>query len=211
MDEQQITESRRLSEEFHRLKDLCHNETMTLNTIIQSLPPRSHGLVTLVFAIPFVSPIPMPGLSLLFGLIIIVGGIGISLGKAPWLPKFLLHKDVSSKTLKKIFDFGIRVSRSLEKFIRPRGVFLLRHPWARQFCGVMIAICGFLLALPLPPGTNFPPATAILLLSIGSLEEDIVLVLAGYVAFAINIILFSLLAIYGYDGVKIFLNYFGLV
>jgi hypothetical protein len=56
---------------------------------------------------------------------------------------------------------------------------------------VMVVILGFLLALPLPPGTNFPPAISIILLSIGSLERDAVFVGAGIVAFGVNVLFFS--------------------
>ena len=47
--------------------------------------------------------------------------------------------------------------------------------------GLVIFFCGFVLSLPLPiPFTNTIPAIAILLLSMGMMEEDGLFILLGY-------------------------------
>lgn len=195
----------KLSAELARLKELCSHDTISLHTLILSMTSRSHAVLTLFFALPFLLPIPLPGLSVLFGMIIFMAGIAMALNKKPWLPKRLLSKEVSSSVFEKVFERGIKISQRLEKVVRPRGSFLMRHPGMRPMSGFIIAVCGLLLALPLPPGTNFPPATAILLLSIGSLEEDALFMILGYIAFAINIAFFALITVFGINGIKMLL------
>jgi hypothetical protein len=58
-------------------------------------------------------------------------------------------------------------------------------------------VAAFVLLLPLPPGTNFPPALCIILMAGGLLERDGRFILAGYLAFALNVVFFALFAIYG--------------
>jgi hypothetical protein len=50
---------------------------------------------------------------------------------------------------------------------------------------LLMLLAGLFLALPLPiPGTNLAPSWVILLICIGTLEEDGLLVVLGYAAFA---------------------------
>ncbi|MBI2605894.1 MAG: exopolysaccharide biosynthesis protein [Deltaproteobacteria bacterium] len=195
----------RLSSELANLTNLCQQKKITLGSLIDSMTARSHALITLIFALPFLLPVPLPGLSVVFGLVIIMAGGAMAIGKKPWLPDRLLRKEVSSQLLGKIFGHGARISRTLEWIIKPRGSFVVRHPGVRQINGLIMAVCGLLLALPLPPGTNFPPAGAILLLSLGSLEEDILFMLFGYAAFAINLLFFGGIWHFGAHALKLFL------
>lgn len=192
----------KLSLEFARLRDLCRGSDITLGELFENMTSRSHALLTLIFALPFLLPIPLPGLSIIFGLVIMLAGGAMGIGRKPWLPQFFLKRSISTQTLSKIFEQGARFTRILEKVIRPRGTHFLRHIWVKRFNGFLIAICGLLLALPLPPGTNFPPASVILLLSIGSLEEDVLVILLGYGAFVVNLVFFGSVAKLGANGIK---------
>lgn len=197
---------KRLSSELLRLRNLCDQNKISLYCLIENMTARSHALLTLFFALPFLLPIPIPGLSVVFGLIITFAGVAMALGKKPWLPKRLLSREVSSHLFQKIFELGIKVSQRLEKFVRPRGSFVLRHSWVRPMNGLVIAFCGLLLALPLPPGTNFPPAIAILLLSIGCLEEDAVFMFFGYGAVVVNLVFFGGILFFGVNGLRMLLS-----
>ncbi len=188
---------RRLSAELTQLEFLCHSEKLTLGTLIEQMTPRSHAILTFFISLPFLLPIPLPGLSTPFGLMIAALGISLSLRKKPWLPRFLKRREISPRFLEKVFHKSSELSMKMERWIHPRGAYIVTHPWIRQLNGVWIALCGLLLALPLPPGTNAPPALAIVLLSIGHLEEDLLVLGLGYIAMAINLILFFLLFFFG--------------
>jgi len=67
----------------------------------------------------------------------------------------------------------------------------------------MISLGGLLLFLPLPPGTNAPPALALILLCIGTLQHDIVFVILGtLILFLFTLALLSL-ALLGLDLLQV--------
>jgi hypothetical protein len=197
-----IIKERSLSAELIKLKVLCTDKKISMRILVEHMNSRDHALITLFFSLPFFLPVPLPGLSILFGLIIAIEGVGMALNKRPWLPNRLLNKHVQTHILEKILDYGLKFSRGMEKFIRPRGGWIVRHSWIRAFNGGIIAICGILLALPLPYGTNFPPAAPLMLLSIASLEEDIFVMCFGYIAFIFNLAFFAGIFIFGVDLIE---------
>jgi hypothetical protein len=199
----------RLSDELKRMAEECSKGPVTVFELLKTLGAQGHSLVSLFFAFPFLLPMPLPGLSIPFGLVIAFAGFQMVMQKKPWLPDFLLRKELSSEMIGKVLNTSSKILKKMERFFKPRGHLFHSHPWLNRFNGLLIAFCGITLALPLPPGTNFPPAFAIVLLSIGALEKDGLMIVLGYLATLLNVVLFSLLAIFGYEGVKKVLIYFG--
>lgn len=193
---------RRLSTEFERLCELCSGKSISLHDLLDSVTSRSHALPVLLLAMPFILPIPLPGFSVIFGMIIAVLGAAMVFGRKPWLPKSWLDRKVPSAPLLKAFHFGVKLSRWVEVAVRPRGEFIVRFSWIRQLTGLMIALCGVMLALPLPPGTNSPPALAIILLAVATLEEDALFLALGILGFLLNVAFFGTLLIFGAQGVS---------
>ena len=66
-----------------------------------------------------------------------------------------------------------------------------------RFHALVILLASLVLLLPLPPGTNFPPALCIVIMAGGLLERDGRFILGGYLALAFNGAFFTLLAVYG--------------
>ncbi|OQW53745.1 MAG: hypothetical protein A4S09_06775 [Proteobacteria bacterium SG_bin7] len=180
-----------LSESFLNIENLCTPEEIELGELFENLSSRGHAFPSLVFSVPFFFPLPLPGLSVLLGIIIMIGGIGLALKKKPFFPIRWRKKKIKTSILKKVAHFGLRASIVIEKITIPTRNVLFKSPmWLSQASGILIVICGFLLALPLPPGTNFPPAISIFFLSLGVLEENLALIFVGFVAFGANIALF---------------------
>jgi hypothetical protein len=191
--------SKRLSEEFHQLAEFCRHKDLTLKELVAHVGMRAHALITLVLSLPFLLFLPLPGLSVIFGVFILINGVQIATGKKLWFPGMFLKRKMSGATLAKHFLTASRLVKKLEKVVKPRGKFLARHPHLQILHGILLAICGFFLALPLPPGTNFPPALASALISIGVLEEDGVFIVLGYISFLLTIAFFTLLPYYGFE------------
>lgn len=179
----------RLSEQFLALALECEQEILTVRELITALGVRGHGFVALMFSIPFVSPIPLPGLSVIFGLFVMIGGLGISLGFKLWLPNWLMKKSLPGHLLSKAFRGSAALLKKIETVLRPRLFMISESVPLRMAAGFLIALSGFVLALPLPPGTNFPPAAVCVLLSLGILERDGIFLIAGFVTFLVNMAL----------------------
>ncbi len=193
---------RRLSEECGRLAETCNRATITLGELAKHIESRDQALLALVLSVPFLFFIPLPGLSSICGFIVCIVGIRIAIGKSLWLPRFLARRPFSGHLLAKVLLKCKSVAKKLERIVRPRGEFLAKHPGMLRLNGILLAITGFYLLLPLPPGTNFPPGLTSILLCLGILEEDGLMIVLGYVVFLLTTALFILLPFLGLEGFR---------
>lgn len=202
------SDARRLSAVVDGLLRLCAKESLTLGEFLHELNIYGHMMVCLIFAIPFLLPIPLPGLSTVFGLVIAIGGSQILLGQEPWVPRSWRGRQISTGLIVRILELLKRILLRTERVIKPRFKFFAKHPGFVRFNGAIILLLALLLALPMPPGFNFPPAMAIIVLSIGSIERDGVLIVLGYVMAAVNAALFGTFFVVGFEGIKSLISAF---
>lgn len=197
----------RLSEEFRRLGELCAGETVTLRALLGEMRPRDHGLLTMMLTASFLHPLPMPGLTQLLGLTIIYAGYRMSRGLGPRFPKKYLDRPITASVFRVVFGAFAKITSVFEHLVRPRGRFLAAHPGTRRFNGACLCCVGFFILLPLPPPTNFPPALAGFVLSVGIIEDDLLFVAAGWMLLVLNFFFFGAIAVYGFDGVRAAFRY----
>lgn len=184
----------KLSVELARLRDQAAERAVTLREVIYTLQGRAYLLLVLLLALPFITPIPLPGLSTPFGLAILLIAARLSLGQKPWLSMKLQRKELPAGFLRKLFAVAGRVLRFLEKFLRPRLTFVTDTPLLAQLHAVLMLLAALVLLLPLPiPFTNSFPAWTILLLAAGLLERDGLFILAGYLVFIAGVFYFIFL------------------
>ena len=195
-----------LSERFEELARFCFlEEELELGELIDRLKIYSHGLLSFFFALPFLLPIPLPGFSVVVGLLLAVEGMAIAMNKKVMLPQSWLRFKLKKAVFVKLFGHSSKWIKKLEKIIRPRWAALFNKNAVRISVGLMIAVCGLLLAAPLPPGTNFPPAIAIIFLSLSLLERDVIFLAIGSALFALNCAGFAYLIVF---GERLFRNFF---
>jgi hypothetical protein len=180
------------------LKDLEHrsqqSEPLTVQAIFDTVGTSGQLMLVLILSVPFLQPIPMFGLSSVFGSVIGLVGIGIFLGKPPWLPQKLRVREIPPALVQRICHGGEKFFEWIEKFVRPRGGLLHRNPALLRVAGAMIVVNAFLLALPLPiPATNIVPSVPTVLIAIGTVEEDDLLIGLGYLTFVLSLAFFVVL------------------
>ncbi|MBI2512067.1 MAG: exopolysaccharide biosynthesis protein [Opitutae bacterium] len=184
----------KLSEEIGLLRARSEDRPLTLREVIYVLRGRAYLLLVLLLALPFLTPIPLPGLSTPFGLAIALIAFRLMLGQRPWLPKRLQRKQLPAGFFAKLFRVAERIIRFLEKFLRPRWTVATGSPSLLRLHAAVILMAAIALLLPLPiPFTNSFPAWAILLLAGGLLERDGVAILLGYVVFVAGALYFVFL------------------
>lgn len=184
------------------IKDKQLGDRLTVGVLVDDLNKRGHMVVSLIFAAPFLLPIPLPGLSTIFGAVIFLAAIQMTLGQDPWLPEAWRHHSVPLKMVEKTFALLAKLLRRIEFIFKPRLLTLSTGRYANQVNGLVLIVLAILLSLPMPPGFNAPPAAAIILLAIGVLEQDGLAVAAGWILAALNVALFGGFFMLGYSGLK---------
>jgi hypothetical protein len=193
---------RKLSEEFALILREFEVETVTLREVFLLLHGRGYVLLVMLLALPFCTPIPLPGFSTPFGLVITVIGVRLALGQKPWLPARLLDTRLPPALFAKVFAVTRTLLTGFERLLRPRLPWLTASPRLEQLHALPIVICAAMLLLPLPiPFSNIVPAWGILLLAAGLLERDGAFIIAGYVSTLVTIAFFAAIAIFGVGAV----------
>lgn len=185
---------RKLSEELAQLQTQTAERSVTLREVLAILGGRGYSLLLILLALPFATPIPLPGLSTPFGFAIALIALRLTLGQRPWLPKRLQRRVLPSGFFTKLLAFSAKLIRIFEKVMRPRLAFVTETATVRQVHAFFMFLAALSLLLPLPiPFTNSFPAWVILLMAGGLLERDGLCVMAAYLVFAAGVAYFLLL------------------
>lgn len=193
----------RLSEELEAIQALTDGGDLPFRVFVDHLGTRGHAVLSLLLSLPFLQPVPLVGLSTPVGAGIAILGLFMALGLPPWLPEKWLDRPIPARHVVRIVRFGQKLLKRAERFIRPRGQWYHRHRWARPIAGVVIAVSGVQLALPLPIiFTNTMPALVIVTTSVGMLEEDALLTILGELLFLLVLAVFTMIAVLPVIGLR---------
>lgn len=153
-------------------------DRVRLRDVIGVLDDRAYGLLMLVLAVPNIVPNPIPGLSGMLGvpLILVAGQLMLGL-RRPWLPGIVADRSVSSLGFRAIFARILPTLERIERLLHPRLRWLRRPPSEQLLAGFCV-ILAIILALPIPLG-NTPTALAISLIALGLIEHDGLAIAAG--------------------------------
>lgn len=176
-----------LAADLQGLLDRPGEEGYTLRTIIDSLGTRGFGVLLFLLSLPSALPVPAPGYSTPFGILIALLGLQMLVGKsAPVLPGWALSRELSRDAANKVFGAGIRFLHKTESLVRPRFSFM-GSAGGRMAVSLLVMLMAALMILPIPL-TNTFPAMVVFMIGIGLTERDgLVIVLsaiAGWVAVA---------------------------
>jgi hypothetical protein len=153
-------------------------ERMSIQNIIDGLGERSFGFLLLLFGLA--SAVAPPGVATFTAIPLMLFGLQMIAGyPTPWLPRSIAGRSFVKSDLEKTILRGVPVMRWIEKFCRPRLLFLI-GPTGERLLGLLIFILAVVIALP-GPLTNAPPGFAIAFMSIAIIERDGFLVYVGVV------------------------------
>lgn len=173
----------RFSEELTRIAREADGHKLTVGELESVLRGRGFAATLLIICIPFVQPIPLPGLSVPFGVAIALVGLRLALRRKARIPKMIRERSLETERLKKILLGAAKVFRSMEHLFKERLDFMFQWPMD-HFIGVTIFFSGIALCLPLPPVilfSNSIPAWAVIFCCLGFIERDGLLVMIGHV------------------------------
>ena len=191
----------------HILMEEMADTPLTLNSLMERTEGRGVYLVMILLCLPFIQPIPLPGVSTVLGAVIVLLAISRARDSAARLPKFIGDRAFPPNSGAKILGGSIKFLRVLERWVKPRGDAWISWRGVRIFNCILIIFLSGLLALPIPlPGTNQLPAISIVLIALSMMEEDGILVFyaygASFVTTAAFAVLLTLIALIGVGGVR---------
>lgn len=165
-------------------------DTLTLRELLQLVGEQGLLLFCGILTLPFLLPVSIPGISTVFGLVIILIGIGVTLNRVPWLPQRLMNQPIERARLVAVFEQGIKIFSRLEQWVKPRQERLTSGQVVNRINGLMLIVGGGLLLFPLGliPFSNTLPAFAILFMVFGMLQRDGYFIVAGYTAIGLTVV-----------------------
>jgi hypothetical protein len=182
---------------LRRLIVSIEGDHITLRQLLTLIGEQGILLLCVVLTLPFLIPVSIPGVSTLFGIVIILLGISLVLNRLPWIPARLMDRPISNAHLVPTLEKGVDLFHRIERWMRPRLTRFTQGAMINRLNGSALSAGGVLLLFPLSfiPFSNTLPALAILLLALGMLQRDGYFIIGGYVALALTILYFGGLAL----------------
>lgn len=193
-----------LSENLRRILLDHPHESICVKDIIHAVGDKGFGLLFLVLSLPSALPIPAPGYSTPFGIIIALLGLQMIVGKRePKLPKRAQNLRIKHTSAKKMLTSASHFFKRIEPLIHPRMEWLCSRTGER-LTGLLVTLMACIMILPIPL-TNTGPAMVIFLIGCGLAEDDGLFVLGasilGIIACCLYATALYYFIVYGLDGV----------
>jgi len=155
------------------------DEKIRLDAFSKGLGRRSYGLLLLVLDLPNLIPLPLPLLSIIFGIPLALVGLQLALGiERPWTPQFLRERGIGEKEIIHFCDKFDEHYGWFHRLVHPRWFVFTRGFFVRLI-GLAIFLLASIMALPIPFG-NLVLAIPVGLLAIGLIERDGIFVCVGF-------------------------------
>lgn len=182
-------------------------EEVTLDEIFHLAGERAFGFLFVMLSLPSALPVPAPGYSIPFG--IVMGLLALQLiagAEQPKLPQDWGKKGFGRKKVVGIIEKGLPWLERIEAVSRPRLTEVCTSRVGRLAIGVAIALMSLCMMIPIP-GTNTLPAIGIFVTGFGLLDDDGAISLGGLTICVMALSLVGSILFLGARVVDEFKNY----
>jgi hypothetical protein len=179
-----------LAEELRSLARDYDGRPAALGEVLDSLGAKASALLIVMCALPFSTPVTIPGLSTPFGLVILLLAARYFMGLPPWLPDRLRRVYLPGDFFAKVIAGSSRLVGWLERRLCMRWRFLTDAEWKLRLHTGVVIVAALLLMLPLPPlppFTNTLPALVAVVLTFSVMKRDGLAALAGHGLFLFTV------------------------
>ncbi|AFZ43194.1 Exopolysaccharide synthesis ExoD [Halothece sp. PCC 7418] len=170
----------KLSRELHRY--FCEEERadqIDLADFLELTKERIFGFLFVILSLPSALPVPAPGYSIPFGIVMFLLASQMALGaQEPWLPQRVRDHQLDLKKVQGLITKGVPWLQRLENLSRPRFSYICTSLGGRIILGSAIALMSISMMIPIP-GTNTLPAIGIFIIGFGLQEDDGIICLLG--------------------------------
>jgi hypothetical protein len=170
-------------------------EGMTIAELRDLIGKDSLMLFVIFLNLIFLVPVSIPGISTVFGAVILLIGLSRLFGQNLWLPNKIQKRVIATDKLGVALERAFIWVHRLEKISQPhrsswiltRGFNILNNLGFVLGAVLLMAPFGFI------PFSNTVPAVALLFFAIGFIQQDGISVLLGHVSNVVTIIYFTFL------------------
>jgi hypothetical protein len=179
------------------------SDRVRLADIVDVLQERVYGLLLLVFAIPNAVPNPVPGVTAVLGLPLVILSAQLMLGRSkPWFPAVIGNRSMATEDFRRIVRQADPWLKRMERMLTQRGGFMFTPAGERVLAAVAL-VMALVLTLPIPLA-NLLPAVAICFIALALIEFDGVMAVIGIIVAAISMVIASSV-VYGFIKIGLYL------
>jgi hypothetical protein len=154
---------------------------VTLASVLDLAGERVFGFLFVLLALPSALPVPAPGYSVPFGILLLILAVQLIIGRQrPWFPEKWLNHQIPIEKVQGFIKAGLPWLQKIELISRPRLTPICTSFVGRVVIGCAIALMAISMMIPIP-GTNTLPAIGIFITGFGLLDDDGAISLAGLV------------------------------
>jgi len=162
---------------------LKKHKNLSIEKVLAYTEKSTFGFLLVILSLPSALPVPAPGYSIPFGILLIIISLQIICKrKSPWFPPSWKSKKIPVEKLagslgkiKKFIEFFEHLIRTRIRWVYTKGY---------RFFGLLVFLCACCMLIPIP-GTNTIPALGVFIIGLGMIEED---GLAGIMGFFVAIV-----------------------
>ena len=162
----------------------------SIGELTDAVGEKGFGLLLVLLSLPSALPVPAPGYSTPFGIVIALIALQMLMGRQTvWLPARLQRIRIKPSLARKMSGAATKFLRAVEHLIRPRQQWI-RAQLGQSGLAIVILIMACLMMLPIPL-TNTLPAMVIFLIGVGLSEEDGLLAIAAFAVGCVAVVLYG--------------------
>lgn len=183
MGEERVTA---LSDVLESLEDLAHDDSVTVQEVVEKLGHKSFAGLMLIFSLISTSPASaIPGITATVAIIVFILAVQMLFGrKCVWLPAFITRRRMSTRTLCKGIDWLRKPVQFVERFAKGRLTFLLHRPWLYLPLVLILVLTLLMPFMEVVPTSGSLASAVIALFAAGLLMRDGALVVVSFVVLA---------------------------
>lgn len=163
---------------------------VTIGNLLYLFGVRGFAFLIFILALLNVVIFMVPGLSLLFGLPLVILTVQMVLGlRTPLFPAFVRRRTISRALLKRGLEISIGKMERIEHLFRPR-FWLIAGAHMDRAHSLLALLMAVLMTIPIP-FLNLPPSFGLIALALGIMQRDGAFILASYLLAGWSLWLFS--------------------
>lgn len=163
------------------LKEGSGEKVVNIGAFINIISHRGFGAILLLLSLPAALPFPAVGYAIPFGLLIILFGLQLLIGRNfPWLPHRISQKQLYPGFISFLKKKGLPFLKKAERWSTRRMEFTTQKPF-HVVTGLIVGLMGAIMVIPIP-FTNTLPALVVFIIGLGLVADDGLFILGGLVA-----------------------------